>query len=120
MVDNTFAVTAGRSTCKSTAAVSTNSPWQYRRRETSPGRAVSRNLRSAGFQGWISLVNTHYGEIEGIKAVKTIHELRETPDLLVIATPQQSVAGIVRPVKKATATAISITAGIGPSGVLTV
>jgi hypothetical protein len=34
--------------------------------------------------------------------------------------PQQSVAGIVRPVKKAPATAIIITAGIGPSGILTV
>ena len=44
-------------------------------RETSPGRAVLRNLRSAGFQGSISLVNPHYGEIEGIKAVKTIQEL---------------------------------------------
>src|SRR5262245_18865612 len=40
-------------------------------RETSPGRAVLRNLASAGFEGSVSLVNPHYGEIEGIKAVKT-------------------------------------------------
>jgi acetyltransferase len=44
-------------------------------RETSPGRAVLRNLRSAGFKGSISLINPHYGEIEGFKAVKTIQEL---------------------------------------------
>ena len=56
-------------------------------RETSPGRAVLRNLGSAGFEGSVSLVNPHYGEIEGIKAVKTIQALRQTPDLLVIATP---------------------------------
>ena len=41
-------------------------------RETSPGRAVLRNLRAAGFEGPVGLVNPHYGEIDGIKAVKTI------------------------------------------------
>jgi hypothetical protein len=61
-------------------------------RETSPGRAVLRNLRSVGFKGSISLVNPRYGEIEGIKAVKTIQELREAPDLLVIATPPESIS----------------------------
>src|ERR1700745_4320265 len=64
-------------------------------RDTSPGRAVLRNLRAAGFEGSVSLVNPHYGEIEGIKAVKTIQELPQAPDLLVIATPPQSVPGIV-------------------------
>src|SRR6266446_1082662 len=64
-------------------------------RDTSPGRAVLRNLRAAGFEGAVSLVNPHYGEIEGIKAVKTIQALRQAPDLLVIATPPQSVPGIV-------------------------
>jgi acetyltransferase len=47
------------------------------------------------FKGSISLVNPRYGEIEGIKAVKTIQELREAPDLLVIATPPESIPGIV-------------------------
>jgi CoA binding domain len=44
-------------------------------RDTSPGRAVLRNLHAAGFEGSVSLVNPHYGEIEGIKAVKTIQAL---------------------------------------------
>src|SRR5215475_554426 len=83
-------------------------------RETSPGRAVLRNLRAAGFEGSVSLVNPHYGEIEGIKAVKTIHELRPAPDLLVIATPPQSVPGIVAAAgEKGAATAVIITAGLG-------
>mgnify|MGYP002147830054 CR=1 FL=1 len=60
-------------------------------RETSPGRAVLRNLGSAGFEGSVSLVNPRYGEIEGIKAVKTIQELPQAPDLLVIAAPPRSV-----------------------------
>jgi acetyltransferase len=41
-------------------------------RETSPARAVLSNLRKAEFMGSINLVNPHYDEIEGIKAVKTI------------------------------------------------
>ena len=83
-------------------------------RDTSPGRAVLRNLRAAGFEGSVSLVNPHYGEIEGIKAVKTFQELRPAPDLLVIATPPQSVPGIVAAAgEKGAATAIIITAGLG-------
>ena len=73
-----------------------------------------RNLRSAGFKGSIGLVNPHYDEIEGIKALKTIQELPQAPDLLVIATPPQSVPGIVAAAgEKGVATAIIITAGLG-------
>jgi acetyltransferase len=83
-------------------------------RETSPGRAVLRNLGSAGFEGSVSLVNPRYGEIEGIKAVKTIQELRQAPDLIVIASPPRSVPGIVAAAgDKGVATAIIITAGLG-------
>src|SRR6516225_8096711 len=82
-------------------------------RDTSPGRAVLRNLRAAGFEGSVSLVNPRYGEIEGIKAVKTIQELRQAPDLLVIATPPQSVPGIVAAAgEKRAATAVIIAAGL--------
>ena len=56
-------------------------------RENSTGRAVLRNLRGAGFEGTIALVNPHYAEIEGIKAVKNIQELQAPPDLLVIVAP---------------------------------
>ena len=41
-------------------------------RTTSPGRAVLKNLRSAGFKGSISLVNPHYPEIEGVRSVGTV------------------------------------------------
>jgi acetyltransferase len=83
-------------------------------RETSPGRAVLRNLRSAGFKGSIGLVNPRYAEIEGIKALKTIQQLPQPPDLLVIATPPKSVLGIVVAAgERGVATAIIITAGLG-------
>jgi acetyltransferase len=83
-------------------------------RDSSVGRAVLRNLRSAGFKGSIGLVNPHYREIEGIKAVKNIQELREAPDLLVIATPPQSIPSIVAAAgEQGVAAAIIITAGLG-------
>ena len=50
-------------------------------RQTSPGRAVLRNLQDAGFKGSIGLVNTRYDEIEGIKSVKTVDELPEAPPI---------------------------------------
>src|SRR6516164_9597751 len=90
------------------------SRWWGQARVRHPGRAVLRNLGSAGFEGSVSLVNPHYDEIEGIKAVKTIQELRQAPDLIVIATPPQSVPGIVAAAgEKGAATAIIITAGLG-------
>jgi acetyltransferase len=83
-------------------------------RATSPGRAVLRNLREAGFAGLIHLVNPHYDEIEGIKAVKTIAELPEALDLVVIAAPPQSLPAIVAAAgDKGAATAIIITSGLG-------
>jgi acetyltransferase len=83
-------------------------------RETSPGRAVLRNLRGGGFQGTIGLVNPHYDEIEGVRAARTIEELPETPDLFVIAAPAQSVPGLVSAAgEKGAAAAIIITAGLG-------
>ena len=62
-------------------------------RTTSPGRAVLKNLHSAGFKGSISLVNPHYPE--GVRSVGTVQELAEAPDLLVIAAPAPSVPAIV-------------------------
>jgi acetyltransferase len=83
-------------------------------RQTSPGRAVLRNISQAAFEGPVDLVNPHYGEIEGIKAVKTVQELREAPDLLVIATPPQTIPDIVAAAgEKGVAAAIIITAGLG-------
>ena len=83
-------------------------------REASPGRAVLRNLRSGGFQGSISLVNPHYDAIEGIKAVKSIAELPQAPDLVVIAAPATSMPDIVAAAgAKGAATAIILTAGLG-------
>jgi len=82
-------------------------------RQTSPGRAVLRNLQDAGFQGPIGLANPHYAEIEGVKAVAKLEELPQPPDLVVIAAPPQAVPGIVAEAgQRGTAAAIIITAGL--------
>src|SRR6516164_2112673 len=65
-------------------------------RETSPGRAVLKNLRAGRFAGAIDLVNPHYDEIEGIAAVKSYEALTRTPDVAVIAVPPAAVAAVVR------------------------
>ena len=83
-------------------------------RENSTGRAVLRNLREAGFEGTIHLVNPHYGEIEGIRAVRTFHELPTSPDLCVIVAPPPAVPSIVAAAgERGTATAIIVTSGLG-------
>src|SRR5215469_319575 len=64
-------------------------------RPTSPGRAVLRNLVDAGFAGAIHLVNPHYDEIEGVRAIRSLSEVGEPPDLIVIAAPPQGVPQIV-------------------------
>ncbi|HUZ31515.1 MAG TPA: bifunctional acetate--CoA ligase family protein/GNAT family N-acetyltransferase [Xanthobacteraceae bacterium] len=82
-------------------------------RESSPGRAVLANLRSAGFLGAIHLVNPRYDEIEGIRAVKSYDNLAEAPDVAVIGVPPAAVPDAVAAVaQKGTAAAIIITAGL--------
>ncbi len=81
---------------------------------TSPARAILRNLRTGGFPGPIGLINPHYAEIEGVRAVKSLDELPEVPDLLVIAAPAKSVPDIVAAAgAKGVPAAVIISAGLG-------
>ena len=81
-------------------------------RGTSPGHAVLKNLRLAGFTGAVHLVNPHYDAIEGVAAVKSYDALPGAPDLAVIAVPPPSVPAIVAAAaKKGTPAGIILTAG---------
>src|ERR1043166_5687709 len=83
-------------------------------RDTSPGRAVLKNLRSGGFAGPVHFVNPHYESIEGIAALKSYDALPATPEVAVIAVPPAAVASVVRAAAaKGTAAAIILTAGLG-------
>src|SRR6516164_6940072 len=83
-------------------------------RKASAGHAVLSNLRAAGFAGKLHLVNPHYPEIGGLRSVKSVLDLPETPDLIVIAVPAQDVPSVVAAsAEKGAAAAIIITAGLG-------
>ena len=83
-------------------------------RQTSPGRAVLRNLRRDGFAGTVQLVNPHYDVIEGVRSVKSYQELPDAPDVAVIAVPPAAVPSIVAAAgEKGTKAAIIVTSGLG-------
>jgi acetyltransferase len=86
-------------------------------RAASVGQVLLKNLTTAGFQGSISAVNPNAADLGGIKAVSDIAGLAETPDLAVIATPPQTVPGIVDELtRRGTKAAVVITAGFGELG----
>jgi acetyltransferase len=83
-------------------------------RETSPGRAVLKNLRRGGFAGEIYLVNPHYHNIEGFAAVKSCDALLDAPDIVVIGVPPRDVPSVVSAAAaKGAAAGIILTAGLG-------
>src|SRR5215203_2191666 len=83
-------------------------------RKGSLGNAVLGNLRGAGFQGRIDLVNPRYAEIEGARSVASINDLAAPVDLAIIAVPPDSVPEVVIAAgARGAAAAIIITAGLG-------
>src|SRR6476659_4632172 len=81
-------------------------------RPSSVGRTILNNLRTGGFAGPIQLVNPHYGEIEGLAAVKSIADLPDAPDVIIIAAPPAEVPDLIAAAcTKGIPAAIVITAG---------
>ncbi|MGB3272246.1 MAG: bifunctional acetate--CoA ligase family protein/GNAT family N-acetyltransferase [Xanthobacteraceae bacterium] len=82
-------------------------------REHSVGRTILRNLKAAGFDGPIHLVNPNHAEIDGVKTVATVANLPDT-DLLVITSPPATVPRIIADAgARGCAGAVIITAGLG-------
>jgi acetyltransferase len=83
-------------------------------RPGSVGYTVMRNLLTGGFAGTIQLVNPKYRQIDGRPCVASVAELAEAPELAVIATPPQTVPGLIGELgRKCTRAAIILTAGLG-------
>lgn len=61
----------------------------------SPRNTLVRNLVKHGFEGTIYPVSPSNAEIEGLKAYKSVSDLPEAPDVAVVITPAETVAGIV-------------------------
>ncbi|WP_284317244.1 CoA-binding protein, partial [Methylobacterium gnaphalii] len=64
-------------------------------RDGSVGRAVIDSLRAGGFEGAIRPVNPGYETIDGLPCFPNLASLPEVPDLVLIATPPETVPGIV-------------------------
>ena len=59
------------------------------------GHIVLANMRAARFPGTLMPVNPREAEIDGLRAYPDIDSLPEDPDLAVIATPPDSVPGLI-------------------------
>ncbi|WP_040244242.1 CoA-binding protein [Chromohalobacter japonicus] len=65
-------------------------------RPGSVGAVLARNLLEAGFAGPILTVNPHARAIRSTLNYHSIAELPLAPDLAIIATPAESVPGLIR------------------------
>jgi acetyltransferase len=81
------------------------------------GGVLTRNLLRAGFKGRIFPVNPHHETILGLPVFADVAQLPETPDLAVIATPPDTVPGLLRDLgARGARAAVVITAGFGELG----
>lgn len=64
-------------------------------KSNSVGGVVFRNLLTAGFKGRIYAINPKRDEVQGQKAYSSLDEIDATVDLVVVATPAQSIPAIV-------------------------
>ncbi|MFZ7128257.1 MAG: GNAT family N-acetyltransferase [Desulfobacterales bacterium] len=87
------------------------------RRPGSIGCVLARNLVSAGFGGDIYFVNPKYDSLEGRQVHHDVGRLPQPPDLAVIATPPDTVPGLIEELgQKGTRSAVVITAGFREGG----
>ncbi|HEX7968910.1 MAG TPA: bifunctional acetate--CoA ligase family protein/GNAT family N-acetyltransferase [Stellaceae bacterium] len=86
-------------------------------RQGSVGAVLLRNLRRAGFKGPLLLVNPHHKALDGMPVFPDVASLPAAPDLAVIATPPETVPGLVAALgARGTRAVIVITAGFGELG----
>ena len=87
------------------------------KRPGSVGALVARNLFRSGFDGPIMPVNPNHRAIEGVLTYPDVASLPLVPDLAVIATPPETVPGIIADLAgRGTKAAVVITAGFGEGG----
>ncbi len=81
------------------------------------GGIVVRNVVRAGFAGRIMLVNPHHDRIGALEVYPDVAHLPEAPDLAVIATPPDTVPGLLAELgARGTRAAVVITAGFAELG----
>ena len=86
-------------------------------RPDSVGQIVFQNMLESGFHGSLYPINPKHPEIQGKRAYASITEINEPVELAVIATPPQTVPGIIERCGIHGVKAASIiTAGFGETG----
>lgn len=86
-------------------------------RPGSVGQVITRNLLAGRFSGPIMLVNPREREIEGRPVYAYVEDLPHTPDLAVLATPAETVPGLVAELAgKGCRAAVVISAGFEGGG----
>ncbi|MBA4210456.1 MAG: GNAT family N-acetyltransferase, partial [Parvibaculum sp.] len=86
-------------------------------REGAVGHVLLENLLGAGLPGPVWAVNPKGGDILGQTVFRDVASLPEAPDLAVIATPPQTVPGLIGELgERGTKAAVVITAGFGELG----
>ena len=81
-------------------------------REDSLGRSIVRKIREGGFQGQLALVNPNHALIDDLPTAPHLAALNFIPDVVVIATPRESVPGLVQQAADiGAAAAVIITSG---------
>ncbi|RMD89415.1 MAG: CoA-binding protein, partial [Alphaproteobacteria bacterium] len=65
-------------------------------RATSAGGAVFHMMRKAGFEGTLIPVNPKGGDLHGLPVARSLHELAEPADLVVIAIRPDFIVDAVR------------------------
>jgi len=86
-------------------------------RAHSVGAVTADNLRSAGFDGQIMLVNAKHADVAGTTAFPDVASLPQAPDLAVICTPAPTVPSLISELgARGTKAAIVITAGFREAG----
>ncbi len=83
-------------------------------RDGSVGAVLAHNLMAGGFEGPIMPVNPKHHSIGGVYAWPDVASLPEVPELAIVATPADAVAGVVADLRaKGCKAACIITAGFG-------
>lgn len=81
------------------------------------GQIVFQNMLESGFQGALYPINAKNAEVQGRKAYASISQIEEKVELVVIATPPQTVPDIIEECgKRGVKAAVIITAGFGEIG----
>lgn len=83
----------------------------------SVGQIVFKNMLESGFKGALYPINIKSPEVQGTRAYATIADISEPVELVVIATPPQTVPGIIESCGvHGVKAAVIITAGFGEAG----